>query len=168
MHLKLCSVLGLFFLWDKFCSGASMRSQSLGRLFSWGATLWCTQPLEKWHGCLCQHFSYTPLQRLESRKLPPVVLSSTSLLPWPISLGTKTTVCTPDTFHSIERQLLFMLQELAEQKGQCYSGTWIITTFFWTLAFDTEALCSVVKSWCHYETWNCTALLLVEFSNATT
>lgn len=66
MYLKFSCVLGLFFVWDKLCSAASKRSQSLGRLFTWGAPR-DAQSLQKWYRCLCQHFSCTPLQSCRKR-----------------------------------------------------------------------------------------------------
>lgn len=161
MYLKFSSVLGLFFLWDKLCSGASKRFQSLGRLCSWGAppvmhNHWRSD-IDVCASTSTPHCNHT---EKDCRKLPPVVPSSTSLLPWPASLSMKTNVCTPDTHSQHWATAVVYTAEAGRAEGTVLFWHLNNNYFFWTLAFDIEALCSKMKSWWHYGTWNCTALLL--------
>lgn len=96
----------------------------------------------------------------DCRKLPPVALSSTSLLPWPTSLGMKTNVCTPDTHSQHGATAVVYAAEAGRAEGTVLFWHLNNNYFFWTLAFDIDVLCSQTKSWWHYGTWNCTALLL--------
>lgn len=65
---------------------------------------WCAQTQKEIHMSLCLRFSYAPLQQLDCRKLSPVVLSSTALLPsphkpgWKIEQQTTKPVCIPDSY----------------------------------------------------------------------
>lgn len=162
MHLKLCSVLGLFFLWDKFCSGASMRSQSLGRLFSWGATPVMHTALGEVTQMSVPALLLHPTATIRKQKAS----TSATLLDISAALthkpGYKNNCLY--TRHFSQHWATAVVYAAGAGRAEGTVLFWHLNNyFFWTLAFDTEALCSVVKSWCHYETWNCTALLLVNF-----
>lgn len=159
MYLKFTSVLGLFFLWDKLCSGASKRFQSLGRLFNWGAPPVMHTVLGEVTQMSVPVLLLHPTAIIRLQKASISGTSSTSLLPWPTSLGRKTTVCTPDTHSQPWATAVVYAAEAGRAEGAVLFWHLNNNYFFQTLAYDIEALCSAMKSWWHYSKWNCTALL---------
>lgn len=120
-----------------------------------GVPLWCI-PREQIQMSLHQHFSYAPLQKGSYQLYSPQHLQGSGHK----NLSKGPTACAPDTYPQHWATAVVCTSE-ADRPGRRVLFQHLNNNRTFspppTLAFDIEALHTVAKSWCHYDTWICSA-----------